>query len=247
MPQRRAILTRRNPFIGEVIMIRHVSQLAVLLTLGMWTVPAWAQITRPTTSNHPWFSFAFFLWGSVFSLLLPTLGSVISYDLYTTREGKRVFALFGMGGILGGACGAFWTYLFGERLGSSRLIIQTLLMLVVFQLILLLIYHANLARFSVATGAGQRSQSKSPRERHSFWPRSTYLQGIAALVLVSAAASTLVDLQYMWFLNRSFTEEHDLLQFMAGLFALMYLISGIVQMSVTAPLLRRFGVQTAHR
>ena len=78
-----------------------------------------------------WTCFLFVVWSGIFSLLLPTLGWVIAYDLFTVREAKRLFALLGTGGILGGICGGFCTALVGKHL--LWLLIQVLLMLLLLQ------------------------------------------------------------------------------------------------------------------
>ncbi len=230
----------------------HVGVASVTLLFFFVTLVA-AHVGRPATPRL-WFSFAFFLWSSIFCLLLPTLGWIISYDLYTTREGKRVFGLFGMGGIVGGASGAFWTYLFAERLGNAGLAIQTLFLLIVLQGILALIYQSNRTRFTLHGAKSQASYRGSGLGLRAARPGSAYLRNIGSLVLVSAAVSTLIDLQYLWFLDQRFSapgvtvlrsSAEEVATFLGGLLAVMYVISGVIQVSTTGPLLRRFGVQAA--
>lgn len=88
-----------------------------------------------------WVYLSFYIWGGIFILLLPTLGSVIAVDLYSTREAKRLFALFGTGGILGGACGGYYTALVSRTLDASWLLIHVFALLFLLQGLLLATYR----------------------------------------------------------------------------------------------------------
>src|SRR3989338_1973468 len=53
-----------------------------------------------------WLSAAFYVWVSVFSVLVVTLFWLVANDLYHPREAKRLFGIIGSGGILGGIFGS---------------------------------------------------------------------------------------------------------------------------------------------
>ncbi|RPI28160.1 MAG: hypothetical protein EHM61_06040 [Acidobacteria bacterium] len=196
-----------------------------------------------------WVNFAFFVWAGLFTLLLPTLGWVVSYELFTAREGKRVFGLLGMGGILGGAAGAYWTFLWVDRYGTHGLLEQILLVLFLLQAVLLIISRSKRHE--------RRREGRKPWAAADFEPgrekarspgllASSYLRSIAALVFVSGLTTTMVDLNYVWFLERRYPGSgEDLTQFISGLLGSMFLVSGFFQLLGTGRLLNRFGIPVA--
>jgi hypothetical protein len=61
--------------------------------------------------HETWIYVVFCIWSGILGLLITTLGWVVSYDLYSVREAKRLFVFLASGGILGGAAGSFSTAL----------------------------------------------------------------------------------------------------------------------------------------
>ncbi len=194
-----------------------------------------------------WVYLTFYIWGGLFSLLLPTLGWVIALDLYNTREAKRLFALFGTGGILGGACGGYYIALVSGTLDARWLFIHVLVTLFILQGVLLAIYRVKGSRLllrhptpsetlpSPTTASALRDLLASP-----------YLTYLAGIVLVSAFTTTLIDLQYQWFLERRYPgSEEQITWFVGTLLGTMYVFSALFQLFATRSVLRNFGVGVA--
>jgi len=234
------------------VLARRVSHLALssgtlfffLLTLaGTW---------RLLQEHSYWVNFAFFLWAGLFALLLPTLGWVVSYDLFTAREGKRVFGLLGMGGILGGAAGGYWTFFWSDPSHTGQLVEQVLVNLLLLQVVLLLIHRSrrHKARNPIrpssslsGTDDDRQDETQAPSSRGLL--ASPYLRWIAGLVFISGLATTVIDLHYVWFLRRHLASSQDLTQFISGLLGSMFLVSGFFQLLATGRLLNRFGIPVA--
>ncbi|MDA2929155.1 HEAT repeat domain-containing protein [Acidobacteria bacterium AH-259-O06] len=224
----------------------HVRLVSNTLVFFLFTVALfWLLVGKEQSGIY----LAFYTWGGVFTLLLPTLGWVISYDLYTTREAKRLFTLLGTGGILGGACGGYYTALVAGTLGASGLLVHVFALLLVLQGVLVAIYQSDSSRLDRRYRPSSES-SRRPRQaqvssvRGLF--RSRHLIHLAGIVLVSAFATTLIDLQYQWVLDRRYPgAEAQIAQFVSALLGTMYSFSALFQLFVTRPVLRYFGVGAA--
>ncbi len=112
-------------------LVRRYSHLDLAIgTLGFFLFSIalfWFLVAR----EQFWIYLAFYIWGGIFCLLLPTLGWFIAFNLYTTREAKRLFALFGTGGILGGAFGGYYTALVSGTVGARGLLVHVFVLLFV--------------------------------------------------------------------------------------------------------------------
>jgi AAA family ATP:ADP antiporter len=179
--------------------------------------------------HETWVYFSFYAWGGLFTLLIPTIGWVISYDLYRIREAKRLFGLLATGGVLGGAAGSFSTAL--GAYSRSRLEIQVLVSLIILEAVAVLLYR--LVRRREGQGEPARKYASSEESLHSLRDmlRLPYVRYMAGLVLLAAVATTLIDLNYQWFLKDRFGgAPKNLTQILALLLGSLYLLSACVNL-----------------
>jgi len=229
------------------VLARRLSHLALSSGTLFFFILTLAGAWRLLLERSYWVNFVFFLWAGLFALLLPTLGWVVSYDLFTAREGKRVFGLLGMGGILGGAAGAYWTFIWSNPSYTNHLVEQVLAILLLLQIVLVVIHRSRRhrarsgSRAEANVGVGDEAQSPSSKGLLA----SPYLRSIAALVFISGLVTTMIDLHYLWFLRRDLVSSQDLRQFISGLLGSMFLVSGFFQLLATGRLLNRFGIPVA--
>lgn len=189
-----------------------------------------------------WIYLAFYTWGGVFSVLLPTQGWVIASDLYTTREAKRVFALLGTGGIIGGACGGYYTALVAKSFGSYSLLIQIGVLLLAIQAVLWAIHRHHRQRLGRKRRTSRTASEGAVQTLRRLF-ESRYLGYLSGVVLMGGLLSTLVDLQYKLALQHRFTASGEqITQFFGFLLGTMFVFSALFQLFVTSPILRRFGV-----
>lgn len=189
---------------------------------------------------------AFYLWGGVFTVLLPLQGWMVSYEFYGLQAAKRLFAVLGAGGILGGAFGGYYTALLAERYPAGGLLAHVLVLLVVLQVLVLCSYRFGQRLLE------PRLEEEGPAEQRESRPplkelfRSSYLRHLAALVLVTGLATTLIDLQYKFVLDRRFPgSEAGITQFFGLLLGSMFVFSAVFQLFGTSVILRHFGIRTA--
>ncbi len=192
--------------------------------------------------HETWVYFSFYAWGGLFNLLIPTMGWVISYDLYRIREAKRMFGLLATGGVLGGAVGSFSAVLGAHS--QSRLQTQVLLSLVVLEVMAVVLYRlvqhrARLDRQGIAPNRNSTEDNFHPlRELLQL----SYVRYMACLVLLAALATTLIDLNYQWFLKDHFGGiPENLTQVLALLLGILYLFSACVNL-LGQRILKRFGL-----
>ncbi|MCZ6486020.1 MAG: Npt1/Npt2 family nucleotide transporter [Acidobacteria bacterium] len=194
-----------------------------------------------------WVYLTFYIWGGLFSLLVPTLGWVIALDLYSTREAKRLFALFGTGGILGGACGGYYIALVSGTLDARWLLIHVFAILIILQWVLRAIYRCKGSRLGLRLPTPSETSS-APATASSLGDllASPYLTHLAGIVLVSAFTTTLIDLQYQWFLEQRYPgSEEEITWFVGTLLGTMYVFAALFQLFATRSVLRNFGVGVA--
>ncbi|MEE8586548.1 MAG: Npt1/Npt2 family nucleotide transporter [Acidobacteriota bacterium] len=197
--------------------------------------------------GQSWAYLAFYLWGSIFSVLLPMLGWVISYNLYTTRQAKRLFPLLGMGGILGGSFGGYYSAAAAPRVGSETLMLHAVLLLAAMLAVLLLICRRHPDELS-----GRQAGPTQPQRQGARWEfgktarevfQSSYLKAMAAMVLTVGLVTTIIDLQYKWVLGNRFQgSEAEIIQFFGGLLGTMFVFSAAFQLLATNWVLKRFGL-----
>lgn len=66
---------------------------------------------------------AFFVWVGIFNMMLVAQFWAFANDLYTEEQGKRLFALVGIGASAGSALGAYVAKLFAKTLGTYQLML----------------------------------------------------------------------------------------------------------------------------
>ncbi|HEM62568.1 MAG TPA: hypothetical protein ENO24_09775, partial [Chloroflexi bacterium] len=197
-----------------------------------------------------WIYQAFYIWGAIFSVLLPTQGWIFAYYLFTPRTAKRGFVLLGMGGVFGGVFGGFYTALVAGFFTSEGLFLHVLLVLAVLELVLIAVYR--LGRGSASATAPARTPSDR-RPARTGRPRpvktllgSRHLKYLAGLVLLTGLVSTLIDLLYKWSLDVRYpASESDITQFFGALLGTTFLASAVIQLLGTSTMLKRFGIGKA--
>ena len=204
--------------------------------------------TAPIASGQKWIYSVFYVWGGVFSLLVPTQGWLLSYEFYTTREAKRLFAILGTGGIFGGAFGGFYAASLSFRISTLGIIIHVVIGLCLMQLVLIAIQRLRArsvrAQDDIRTGVGGKDPEKEAEQTSvSELFRSSYVLTLAALVLVVGATTTIIDLQFKGLLERRYSGSPEDITWLFGVvLGLMFSVSAAIQLLATSRVIRRFGV-----
>ncbi len=193
-----------------------------------------------------WTYILFYVWGGIFSILVPTQGWMLAYQLYATRKAKRIFGLLGTGGILGGAGGGYYA----AWMGRSDVQAEGLLTQVAVMLGLMALLMALIARQGRRDSAGVRqhpgavvSSADGVTGTLRFIFQSPYLASLAGVVLASACVTTVVDLLYKQVLEEEFSgSPGEITQFFGGLLGTIFVFSALFQLLGTNRVIRRFGI-----
>ena len=234
-----------------VILYRYLSRYcspllittATLACLAAGLAVFWAILDQP--GDGAWSFPAFYMWGALFSVLVPTQGWISSYFLFTPRVARKVFILLGAGGILGGVTGGYLTYLTADLVGFQGLLFQTALLLIALEFLLVALFWINRGRSVEPAGRELVRPADRSQPVHATF-RSPLFSRLALVVLLTGICSTMVDLQYKWALVSEYPGSVDhISRFFGGLLGTTFLISALIQLVGAGWVLRRFGIRTA--
>jgi len=196
----------------------------------------------------------FFFWVGIFNLMLVAQFWAFANDLYTEGQGKRLFAIVGVGSALGaiiGAKAAGWLF---EPVGPSNLMLVTAALLGVCMILTNWIHRRE--RTSTGDVVPKGGNGDRPLETQGAFElihRHRYLMLIAAMVLMSnfvnttgefilgkavtiSAAQAVQDP-----VNAGLTEEEYIGKFYADFFFWVNFITAILQLFVVSRIMKRVG------
>ncbi|MGH9784418.1 MAG: NTP/NDP exchange transporter, partial [Terriglobia bacterium] len=131
---------------------------------------------------------AFFLWVGIFNVLIIAQFWAFANDIYTEEQGKRLFAIVGVGASLGAWAGAGVAGLLFSRLGPYQLMLLSALVL------LACILASHIANRREATGQAAKPQAAQEPLRKGggfrLISKSRYLTLIAALIVLLNVVNT---------------------------------------------------------
>jgi len=131
---------------------------------------------------------AFFLWVGIFNVLVIAQFWAFANDIYSEEQGKRLFAIVGVGASLGAWVGAWVAGLLFSRLGPYQLMLLSAWVLLAG---IVVSYIAN--RREAAGQAAKRQAAREPLRKGGgfrlIW-KSRYLALIAALIVLLNVVNT---------------------------------------------------------
>jgi hypothetical protein len=199
-------------------------------------------VFRAALAAHlPGAATALYVWSSFFGLVIIANFWLLANEMYDARSAKRLFAMLGAGAILGGVVGGQLTEFLAPRIGALNL-----LPVIAGGLVL-----AAFLAAAAAHGRAPRSEAllaERPRMGDGFRliQRDRHLKLIAALLLFSTVATTLIDYQVQSVVKRHFESDRDqMTAFFGRLTSLLSVASLAVQLFLTPRILRRIGVTTS--
>ncbi len=207
-----------------------------LLFLAANVLLFWAGFRR---GGPAWLSAAFYIWVNCYGVIAPVQAWSFANTVFDTRQARRLFGLVGAGASLGAIAGGIMAQTLVGPLGTVNLL------LVLAALIASAALLVNLAW-------GVRRRDLVPRRDDITVPlreslaevwRSPYLRLLAAMVLLVAVATQWVGFMFSVAATERFAGDADSLTRFFGQFNFaMGVAALIVQLTLTGPLLRRFGL-----
>ena len=193
-----------------------------------------------------WVLYAYYIWSAIVGLILVAQFWTLANDMFTPRDGKRLFGIIAAGGTLGGMMGGIvsnWAVRF--LFGTNQL--------------LWFIVALFAGAFGVAYLAlGERERLVAANYRQDSTPKkcedrdvsgvigtllsSRYLQTIAAVIFVSVVVSTLIDYQFKATAKSVYPSANALAGFFGSYYAWLSVVTMLAQLWLTGKLLIGLGL-----
>ena len=187
-----------------------------------------------------------YIWVGVFSVLAPSQVWTLANYVLTTREAKRSFGFIGSGAILGWIVGGFVTRAGVSRFGTQNMLAFVSLALFTCAGIVVMIWRDRPDYVGNDTPA-----SGNVRDRFPLWGairlirESAYLKSIAALILIAAVTTTIAGWQFKAIAKEAVPGTDELAMFFGTFNMIAGLMSLLLQLVLTARVLRTVGVGQA--
>ena len=193
-----------------------------------------------------WVIYAYYLWSAIVGLILVAQFWTLANQMFTLRDGKRLFGLITAGGTLGGMAGglmANWavTYFFGT--------IQLLWLVAALLAGAYAVAHLALKEQNSAIGrAAKRAEFDSAAPAQDMrgivgtMLGSRYLQTIGAVIFVSVVVSTLIDYQFKAMAKATYPSADGLAGFFGSYYAWLSVVTMLAQLWLSRKVLLGLGL-----
>lgn len=192
-----------------------------------------------------------YLFGDLFVITLVAIFFSFLHSHSSVRSSRRVYGFIGIGGVLGGLVGSASASGVSQAFGIGGAIATSGALLLG---VLLLQYLAHRYAPTIDPAIrGRRTTACVVERKHGLLAllhgarivrHSRYLLMIAGILLLSETASVLLDFQFTSAVIRHVPAEHYKAYF-GAVYTFSNLVSLVVQLTLTAWLMRRYGAQYA--
>ena len=191
-----------------------------------------------------WFSAVFYIWVSIYSVLLMTQFWMAANIIYSSSQAKRVFGIIGSGGILGGIAGGGITKGLATTIGTDNLILVSvgILGIVVFIASIIHIKFSDDNSDGRITSAADLIEVDDNKTVYQSISESRHLQLIGIIISFGMVVSSLVDYEFNTIIENSYRTTDGRTAFFGSFFASMNMVSLIIQLFLTSFILRKFGI-----
>ncbi len=195
-----------------------------------------------------WVAAGFYVWVSVFNMIITSVFWSFMADLFSRTQAKRVYGLVAAGGSVGAVVGPALTAGLVKIVGTDTLLlISAVGFLITIGTVLLLVREKE--RLRAAGHDAQRTRLDHTLAAHSFKgfdlvARSPYLLGIAGFVLLMTWVSTILYFMQQDLIARLFETREARTQAFAMVDLVVNVLTIGVQIFGTGRLVARFGVTT---
>jgi AAA family ATP:ADP antiporter len=197
-----------------------------------------------------WVTVCFYVWGDVFSVIMVEQFWSFTNDLYHQRDAKRLYALIGSGGILGGATGGMLVKVLVPHIGTTNMVFVCMGVLVIFVVstfaLQKLVKSEKENPQELTEAPAELDQKKSTNsnimEGFSLVFNNRYLRYILLALVMTQVISTIIDFQFNKVVEATYATRDAKSAFFGSFYGYMNLASLAVMLLVTTPLNRKFGI-----
>ncbi|MFN0245188.1 MAG: NTP/NDP exchange transporter [Planctomycetota bacterium] len=193
---------------------------------------------------------SFYVWVSVYNLFIVSVFWSFMADIFSLEQGKRLFGFISVGGTLGAIFGAGLTKFLVEIVGTTRLLLISVVLLE----IAVQLMHAIARSRGITAHEPVALEPAAPVARiedrtHGgvfsgvgLVLKSRYLQGICFFMLGYALISTFFYYELSNIVAAAITSRDERTAFFANIDLLVNLIALTVQIFLTGHVVRRIGI-----
>ncbi|HKW98326.1 MAG TPA: Npt1/Npt2 family nucleotide transporter [Bryobacteraceae bacterium] len=191
--------------------------------------------------NLGWMLYVFNVWVSLFSIVLFSQGWLVAANVFDSRQAKRLYGLLGLGAVVGAGVGSAVTTFTVKIVGTRNLILACAVMVIGAYGAFLGAVRQKGVNLAGARAADTEKLEFSPRDIFAAVGRYRHLQVIIAILLLTFIVDELVDFQFQAMAKRTYAGDH-LTAFFGGFYVYLNVISLLLQLFLTAWVVRRIGV-----
>lgn len=230
--------------IGQRTNLRNL-QVGSLLFFASNALLFWWWAAVSGHESGPLFIFIY-VWVGVFSVLAPSQVWTLANYVMTTREAKKSFGFIGSGAILGWIVGGLATRTAVSMFGTENMLVLVALSLIASSLLVVIIWRDRPDYVgNDMPASGTDPQGYGILASLQLVRESPYLRAIAALILISALATTVAGWQFKAIAKSRIPGTDDLAMFFGTFNMTAGLVSLVMQMLFTGRVLRTAGVGAA--
>jgi AAA family ATP:ADP antiporter len=191
----------------------------------------------------------FFVYASVFNLLVVSVFWGFLADLFRSEQAKRLFGFIGLGGTLGGILGGAVTVTLASRIGPVPLLLVAAALFEAGVLCL----HRLAGIYHVDAGAAERAAERGEGvppgtgalSGLTLFVKSRYLLGIAAFLLLYTVGSTFLYLAQARIVRSAFHDAGGRTAFFAKADLVVNVLTALTQLFLTGRILPAVGLGPA--
>ncbi len=238
-----------GPLILIYIRLSHRVRLEpLIISMLLFFALSFAVFWWLTSFRANWVYWLTYIWVQTEGVMGPMMGWTLANYVLTTREARRVFGFIQMGAILGVPSVSFITadvMLHRHARPTTLLLVLALFMGLCALLVRLLFRQARqrLGAVSLAPVAGEGAP-KNFGQTLGLIRHTRYLFLLTALIAIGCLVTAILSYQFQFIARQSRGEDAAALAaFFSRFYGYMGLATGVMQLAVTAPLLRAFGIR----
>jgi ATP/ADP translocase len=196
----------------------------------------------------PWVFYVFYIWVSIYGALTASQYWLFANAVYDPAQGKRLFALLNLGGILGAMTGGEVTRFFIKNLGVSTedLLFFCVAFVAAFTVLVSLVWRVVLKDRregrAPKKSAAKGEEKEKLTELFSMIKRSRHLMYLVGIIALTMATASFVDFQFKTVSVGAYPEKEDLTSFLGLFYGRLSLVSLVLQVVFAYKILRVLGV-----
>ena len=196
-----------------------------------------------TFAPSHWLPAAFYVWVNCFGVIAPVQAWSFANSVFDLRQARRLFALVGAGASLGSIAGGVLAVVLVDPVGGTVNMLLVLAALILASAVLVVVSGRKLKARGLTKPRTKARSAQTFGQTFRHITSSPYLRLLGALVFMVAIVTQWANFQLSVVAARRFAGDIDKMTEFFGTFNFIVGVTGfLLQLFITAPLLRRFGL-----